>query len=175
MTSIEIPATVSKIGKEVFSGCINLNKIEVIKSNSFSDVNTSLAEIDHYTSEDGVLFSKDTNELLIYPSGKTDETYTVPNGVSAMATRSFDKNEYLQSIYIGEDVKTIGESAFQMCTNLKEVHLQQTKPNDLDVQFDLDTIKHITLFVPDGTVNTYRQHPEFSKFKEIKIGYIEIA
>lgn len=41
-----------------------------------------------YASEDGVLFTKDFSELLIYPQGKTDERFVIPK-----ETISFDNKE----------------------------------------------------------------------------------
>lgn len=40
-------------------------------------------------SQDGVLFNKDKTELIWYPYGKEDKTYTVPHGVKRIGRRAF--------------------------------------------------------------------------------------
>lgn len=123
---------------EVYSGPIN-----VIIGSKVDDVTTFPlfaydleniiveAENKHYSSADGVLFSKDGKILLRCPKRKKD--YTIPDGVVEIADRAFQdcsrvsgifpesleiignltfKNCILNEIDIPENVKRIGNSAF---------------------------------------------------------------
>lgn len=56
------------------------------------------ADNPNYKAVDGVLFSKDGKTLISYPSGKTGNTYDVPDGVTDIAYGAFASNSNLQSI-----------------------------------------------------------------------------
>ena len=70
LTNVTIPDSVTDIGDGAFSNCTSLTEINVSENNK------------HYTSEGGVLFSKDKTKLLKYPEGKKDKTYKIPNELS---------------------------------------------------------------------------------------------
>jgi hypothetical protein len=104
-----IPAGATSIGKSAFDGCANLKEINVAKENTA------------YSSADGVLFNKDATELITYPAGKTDTSYTVPSTVKTIATVSFCSCGNIQSIVIPDSVEVIGYRAFDGCTNLENI------------------------------------------------------
>lgn len=78
----------------------------------------------------------------------------------------------LKSIKIPDGVIEIGWCVFEGCTSLREIRLWHK--GDIkemgDWGFADSGIKpeEITLYVPIGEGNAYRQHPYFNKFKEIK-------
>ena len=57
----QIPASVTKLGKNVFTNCINLKSFNVNKDNK------------KFKSEDGVLYSNDMKKLISYPVSKPDK------------------------------------------------------------------------------------------------------
>lgn len=75
----------------------------------------------------------------------------------------------LTSIWIPNTITRISMSAFKGCINLKEIHIVNKDPNTIEVTFEEEDVNDITLYVPIGTGYAYRHHPEFSKFKEVKI------
>lgn len=68
-----------------------------------------------YSSVEGVLFDQTGKTLILYPSGKTADTYVVPETVETIDTYSFSGNHHLVSIEIPETVTTI-KSAPSACT-----------------------------------------------------------
>ena len=72
LTSINIPSEVETIGEGAFSGCSGLIAINI-------DINNEI-----YKDIDGIVFSKDENEILIYPAGKDASSYIVPEHVIKM-------------------------------------------------------------------------------------------
>ncbi len=102
LTSIFIPSSVSCILDNVLSGR-SICSICVDQDNAT------------YKTIDGVLFSKDGQELLYYPEGRKDKQYNIPKHVISIGTCAFADNKYLTTIIIPEGVKTIGDYAFSGC------------------------------------------------------------
>ena len=100
LTSIEIPDSVTEIGSGVFSACTSLTNIDVSSKNA------------NYSSIDGILFNKDKTELIMYPEGRTDKTYKIPDSVTSIGESAFEDCELLASIEIPDSVTEIGEYAF---------------------------------------------------------------
>lgn len=115
LENVVIGAGVTYIEEGAFRSCKSLKNIEVSKDNS------------SFTSVDGVLFNKDKTELLKYPTGSSNTTYTVPDSVTTIGYRAFDYSASLESIVIGAGVTHIGENAFKNCTALKDVYYKGTQ------------------------------------------------
>lgn len=60
---------------------------------------------EYFSTIDGVLFSKDGERLMIYPTSKKDKSYFVPSGVTAIGYgHTFDQCSYLEELYIPASV-----------------------------------------------------------------------
>lgn len=115
LENVVIGAGVTYIEEGAFRSCKSLKNIEVSEDNS------------SFTSVDGALFNKDKTELLKYPTGSSNTTYTVPDSVTTIGYRAFDYSASLESIVIGAGVTHIGENAFKNCTALKDVYYTGTQ------------------------------------------------
>ena len=82
-----------------------------------------------FSSKDGILFSKDGTELICYPSGKSDESYTIPDNVTKISTGAFAGCANLKSITIPDNVTEIDSSAFSECTELKTIIFPEKLPS----------------------------------------------
>ena len=109
LTSLTIPNSVTSIGEGAFYKCENLSSINV-------DANNKI-----YSSVNGVLYNKGRTELIVYPAGKMDASFTIPNSVTGIAAGAFAGCKYLTSILIPNSVKSIGEMAFSICSGLISV------------------------------------------------------
>ena len=118
LTSIEIPDSVTKIGNRAFEGCTCLTIINVDAANrDYSDI-------------DGVLFDKNKETLLKYPTGRKG-IYSIPNSVikigrdttlsSTGIGEAFGGCIGLTSIEIPDSVTEIDSRAFSGCTGLASV------------------------------------------------------
>lgn len=110
LQSIVIPACVSKVTSEIFGFCLSLEAFKVAPSNPY------------LCSLDGVLFSKDTTQLLQYPQAKVG-AYNVPEGVKAIRALAFAYCHGVTSIKLPDSTMDIGVDAFRMCIRLKDVRL----------------------------------------------------
>jgi len=115
LISITIPGSVTSIGDRSFYGCSSLTSINVAQNNK------------NYSSEEGVLFNKNKTEIIHYPAGKTEKTYTIPGSVTSIGDRSFCDCKSLISITIPDSVTSIGEDAFDDCSSLISI----TIPNNV--------------------------------------------
>ena len=92
--------------------CKNLKNIYVSEKNEI------------ICSVDGVVYSKDKTELKLYPTGRTDETFSIPAGVETINCGAI-MNDYLKSIIIPASVKTISNSGYLnifFCDNLTDIY-----------------------------------------------------
>ena len=111
LTSIELPDSLTTIGVSAFSYCTSLTSITVAEGN------------ENYKSIDGNLYSKDGKTLIRYAIGKTDTTFTVPEGVTTIGEHAFYKCTSLTSIELPDSLTTIGYEAFCKCTSLASIEL----------------------------------------------------
>ncbi len=140
LTSVEISEGVLSIGEKAFAGCSDLISVNIPASvteieNFAFDVCSSLISInvaeenEYYSSLDGILFNIDKTEIVLYPNGKTDESYTVPDSVTSIASFAFSHCRNLTSVTIQEGVTIIGELGFISCTNLTSI----TIPDSVEI------------------------------------------
>ena len=112
--SLVIPASVNLIGNYAFYGCNAISAYEVNVANS------------KYLSNNGVLFNKAQDTLLVCPAGKTG-SYTLPANVKVIGTYAFYYCSGLTgSINIPASLSYIGDYAFYGCTNLSAINVEAT-------------------------------------------------
>lgn len=112
--NISIPASV-----EIIGDCAFLN----FSSESLKNI-TVANENKYFSSENGVLFNKNKTELLCYPCGKNETTYTVPNTITKLAKVSFSGCK-LNKLNLPNNLKYIDESAFTE-TSLKTLSIPES-------------------------------------------------
>ena len=96
-----------------FMGCTSLEYFEIDPTNT------------GYSVENGVLFSKDKTTLELYPYGKKDSLYIVPDSVTKIGASSFRRKSYsvngeiryevplLESITIPSGITMLGDYCFE--------------------------------------------------------------
>lgn len=136
--SMYIPDSVTSIGENAFEYCKSMQKVsipkdigDIIEKGLFDGCN-SLKEIilpeDHpvYESIDGVIFNRQTKELVKRPPALLQDTYTIPSGTLSVGPSAFEDNTGLKEITIPDSVKTIGNSAFSKCNGLTSVSIPES-------------------------------------------------
>lgn len=112
LKAVNLPSTVMSIGENVFFLCSGLTEINVADKNA------------NYASVGGVLFNKDMDTVIRYPSSKPEKEYEIPNGVKHIAKFSFNILENMTKVVIPESVETIEESAFEVSDSLETVEIK---------------------------------------------------
>ena len=134
LTGVNIPDSVTAIGEYSFWGCAKLTGVSIgsgvtsIDENAFvyCDLLSALtvsADNAVYASQSGVVFNKAKTQLILYPAGRSNASYTVPGGVTAIGNFAFYGCGKLTSATMPDSVTDIGEGAFGDCIKLESVNL----------------------------------------------------
>lgn len=102
--------------------------IKITNNNNSKILKNIYVEEGHtkYTSKDGILYNKSMSELLIYPGGKTDISFEVPNGITTIGIGAFYNAQNLVSVIIPETVTKVKNNAFVSCYKLKSIEIPDT-------------------------------------------------
>lgn len=152
LTSIIIPNSVTTIGLDAFIACTSLKSIEIP---------SSLTKIG----------------LGTFYFCKSLKSIKLPNSITEIGSWAFENCQALNSIVIPHSVQKIGARAFAACSALKEITCHSiTPPDAINILADYETC---SLVVPKGTLNYYKNHEEWGKFRNIqetsKIDYNSIV
>ena len=153
LASVIIPDSVTSIGYDAFEGCISLKSIEISDNNK------------NYSSVDGVLFNKDKSVLVIYPAGKTDSVYSIPNSVTSIGYGTFEDCTSLISVTIPDSVTSIDNKAFYNCTSLTSI----TIPNSV-TEIGKDAFYNCTSLAKvdyNGTISQWKSISGYNNVSKI--------
>ena len=94
-TIFTLPSTLSQVYDTSFASCRNIEAFAVS------------GESTYFSTQDGVLYSKDGTTLIRYPMNKADETYFTPVGVTTIGSGAFHDTMNLKHIVLSEGVENI--------------------------------------------------------------------
>lgn len=120
LESVQIPKYVNYIGEGAFAGNKSLSKFEVNGENP------------NFTSQDGVLYSKDTKTLYFYPTNKANRSYTLGSNTNVILSYAFYDCDNLIEIVIPENVEKIEGEAIAECDDVKIFVRATVKPAGWD-------------------------------------------
>lgn len=130
---INLPSTLKRILPYAFDSCSSIESIKlpnqaVLVAQAFYKCG-NLREIkvnednETYYSIDGVLYIKDDNRLALYPLGKEDEVYIIPQNTVSIVPYVFAFNVYVKKIIIPDTFTQVDPGAFSMAAALEEVKI----------------------------------------------------
>lgn len=161
VTGVSVPESVTEIRGSAFTTCKKLKSLDISKGvasiNGIFWLCDKIEKIGipegHPTlmSVDGVIFSRDPQELVFYPKTKKDKSYTVPDGtvkivgnafegsrlvsveipgsVKEIEGNAFEDSRKLKTVVLHEGVETFGSYPFQWCSALTEITLPASLVN----------------------------------------------
>ncbi len=139
LKEVTLPDSLTELQSWAFNGCTSLKTIRLPKNLTAENFGrvftydyiispfekcTSLETIEvdpenkEFYSVDGVLFATEGNTILVYPEGKKDAVYQIPDGTKTIGEFSsfgysvFEYNEHLEKIILPKSVTAIGDRAF---------------------------------------------------------------
>ncbi|MCQ2405496.1 MAG: leucine-rich repeat domain-containing protein [Clostridia bacterium] len=132
LKTVKIPENVTSVGDGSFLDCTGIEKFTVAAGN------------DTYCAKDGILYSKDMTELVCFPRGRKDTSFSVPVGVTKIGGEALSRTQIktlklpstlreigdyafaelpIESIDLPAKLTTIGGDVFCKCDALKEIKL----------------------------------------------------
>ena len=152
---ITIPASVTYLDPITFIATESVQKVNIASNNTT------------YTSVDGIVFSKDKTKIVLYPSGKVQNSYSIPSTVKTIGENAFNYapikqivipssvttmedfcfgNSSLTSVTVPSSVTKIGYGPFDTCRSLTKAVIQ-AKIKVLEYRFfaECEKLSSVTL------------------------------
>ena len=112
ITEITLPEKLNYISGIAFLGNCVIKNINVDANNT------------NFSSNNGIVFSKDKKKIVLYPQGKTEKAYTIPSTVEEICDSAFSYAQ-VESITIPSSVKKFGNYVFSS-TNITSITIPST-------------------------------------------------
>ena len=109
---ITLPEKLNHISGIAFLGNCVIKNINVDANNK------------NFSSNNGIVFSKDKKKIVLYPQGKTEKAYTIPSTVEEICDSAFSYAQ-VESITIPSSVKKFGNYVFSS-TNITSITIPST-------------------------------------------------
>lgn len=134
--TIALPTTLEIINSGAFFNCalegtinlpdnINENRVGYDQFGNSQGITGFQAsnEAAKITTVDGVVFTKDMSNIILYPAGKPDESYTIPEGVITIRNSAFENNHHLKNLTFPTTLVTTqaGDTRFDVIANFSEI------------------------------------------------------
>ncbi len=173
-----LPSAVKSIGDHAFNQCISLDTLKLgdgvgligeyalYECTALKDIIVD-AQNPRYASNNGVLFSKNTDTLFLYPAGKTVTNYSIPAAVTRVENAAFAFCKNLKTLVIGNNMASIGEEAFYLDTGITQITVNATTVPQITNSTFTSVPYNIPVYVACGRENDYRQNPHWSYFTTI--------
>lgn len=197
LEEIKLPYLLRNVGREAFKGCTALSKVtfqgngvKKIGDGAFQNCE-SLTEIvlpAEVLSIGGNAFLGCTKlENVILPAhleilmggafaGTMIQSIRIPDSIKEINYAAFARCGELESVRLGSGIEKLGENVFGLCPKLKSVDLGAVNPpmgkaaGDMQGLESLATIKDLVLYVPEGSVDRYKQANGWKAIGTIQAG-----
>ena len=164
LASVSMPVATT-IGGSAFYGCSALTSVEMPKAATIGDRAfygcSALTSVSMPVATK--IFSYAFSDCSALPSVDISSVTTIAIG-------AFRNCSALTSIDIPASVTIIINSAFDGCNSLASVYCHWEQPLECEQGFDETVLETATLYVPIGTVDTYRSVYPWSEFVNIEEG-----
>ncbi len=168
LSEIELSVWMTRLADYLFEGCVNLksvqlmDSIETIGKGVFKGCSslTSVEGNDFFASQDGVLYTADKTELIIYPAAKEEAEFNVPDTVTEIRDHAFYQlGMNLSQIVVPSSVKTIGEYAFAYSESLMGIEFQGAVPESF-AQTALESMGALTIYYYTNNAQSFAPNGE---------------
>lgn len=153
--SVYIPSTVERIYESSFIDMPNLETFIVDGRNK------------SFTVSDGALYSADMSVLAAYPAAASDRSeFTISGRTVNIWQYAFYGNKFLQSVYIGENVETIGYAAFSGSSSLTSVTINAAVPPEFTADPFFNCRSDLRVYVPGTKTEDFNEKSVAAKYRD---------
>ncbi len=119
LTSVSIPASMTRIGQQAFEGCTNLKTVSIPEANGVTDVGGDAFSGTKWLNDqpNGVVYVG----KVAYLGKNVSGDISINDGAVSISDEAFLNCTGLASVTIPNSVTYIGSSAFKGCTNLTSI------------------------------------------------------
>ena len=118
ISRINIPQSVTSIGYQAFYGCRNLSQVHITDMAAWCNI-----DFDHSSGWLDFTSNPLTIAQNLYLNGNLVTNLVIPDGVKIIKDIAFSNATRIVSVEVPASVDYFGSSAFEGCTNLKEVYI----------------------------------------------------
>lgn len=126
LTSVTIPAGVTKIGDNAFSSCSNLTNVTFAEGSSLSHIGNSAFR--YCTCLESLVFAKPTqaraSRIRLFANNSSTAGVTIPEHVSYIGEYAFGGCTSISSLLYSANA-TVGSEVFSGCTTLKTIVISE--------------------------------------------------
>ena len=131
LVGITIPGSVTKIGKEAFSGCTKLSSLRVADLAKWLNIDFAYTRYrnsdDYYTDySSNPLYANTSGGVTLYVAGKEVTDLVIPNEVTRIPPYAFKNCTGITSAVIPDDITAIDIGTFSGCTGLLSVTIPES-------------------------------------------------
>ncbi len=184
LTSIELPNSTTTIDEAAFQNCTSLASVTLtsnltsIESHAFIGC-SQLKDVRYNVLDDlATYIQTDHPEIVIgnncncdfkyYQNNKEITSLKIPAGITSIGKNVFQKYNGIQSLTFSPALTSISDLQFSCdFTNLKSVYVGWQDPIAAGTFFGDADMSNCTLYVPQGTKNTYSKADVWKNFGKI--------
>ena len=156
LQSIDIPASVTEISQSAFENCRSLKNITFGGSSSqvsgrFNAPASSASQLQRI----GNWAFYNCHEL---------QNLEIPEGVTEIGDAAFYGCTYLEELSLPSSVRSIGDNTFALCAKLQKIVVNAPVPPSIQAKTFFDVKRQIPVYVPDEVVDAYKDDALWGEF-----------
>ena len=175
LETLTLPERLETLGSEVCVDCVNLKSVALPRSVDISEDFAGFIGCHNLETFSGDLTSEDGRCLVINkrvyafaPANLTE--YTIPEGITAIADRSFAKCT-ISTITLPSTVVALGSGIFYNCSSLSEIYVAPTTPPTIKSgNGSIDPFENIredyTIYVPTLSYSKYTSDAHWANYSD---------
>jgi hypothetical protein len=146
MINVIIPNNITSIGESAFYGC----------GLTSATIPNSVTYLGHQSFRSCYSLKRINSDV--------DDVINIPSSVTNIDNRAFAWSSGITSVVIPDSVTNMGYQIFRECKGLTSVTIEATTPPTLDTDVFLGTPDNLVIYVPSGSVDTYKAAENWSYY-----------
>ena len=165
LQAIDIPASVTEISQSAFENCRSLKTITFGGQASSAPGRFGTASSSQLQTIGNWAFYN-CHEL---------QNLEIPEGVTYIGDGAFYGCVYLEGLSLPSSVQSIGDNCFALCSKLQKIIVNAPVPPSIQAKTFYDVNRQIPVYVPEESVNAYKNDAQWSEFNIQGISNVPLA